>query len=120
MSTGHGNSVDGMLKRLETLYLMAVTMDVQAIREQIAEGIDVLVHIEKINDRRQIVEITELLAYEKGSFVKNRLMCLRNDGTLVFTGNPLYNDKKIRLKGVKYDDELRELGLKCFRETFFL
>ena len=120
MSTGHGNSVDGMLKRLETLYLMAVTMDVQAIREQIAEGIDVLVHIDKINDRRQIVEITELLAYEKGSFVKNRLMCLRNDGTLVFTGNPLYNDKKIRLKGVKYDDELRELGLKCFRETFFL
>lgn len=45
MSTGHGNSVSGMLRRLEAMYLMGVQIPLDAIRAQIVEGIDVMVHL---------------------------------------------------------------------------
>ena len=38
MSTGHGNSIQGMLKRLETMYLMEASIDIDAIRRQISEA----------------------------------------------------------------------------------
>lgn len=102
MSTGHGNSVEGMLRRLEAMYLMAVTMDMDAIRSQIAEGIDIMVHIEKIDGKRQITEIAELTGYEKGRFQLNRL----------FPGEAsIKNSRKIFLKGEKYASLLRQLGL---------
>lgn len=80
MSTGHGNSVEGMLKRLETMYLMATPMSVDAVREQIAEAIDVLVHIERQGGKRQITEITRLLGYENGKFQLKKLMIRDRDG----------------------------------------
>ena len=65
MSTGHGNSCEGMLKRLESMYLMAVSLDVDAIRAQIAEGIDVIVHVMKDQKgRRHIEEMKEVVSYE--------------------------------------------------------
>lgn len=118
MSTGHGNSVEGMLRRLEAMYLMAATMDMDAIRSQIAEGIDIMVHIEKIDGKRQITEITELTGYEKGKFVLNRLMDTLNDygkthgaaNKLMTTGGRIKNSRKIWLKGERYADLLRQHG----------
>ena len=53
-----------MLKRLESLYLAAMPISVDAIREQIAEGINIMVHIARQKDgRRRVTEITELLGY---------------------------------------------------------
>ena len=51
MSTGHGNSVNGMLRRLEAMYMMAMPLDIHAIRTQIAEGIDIMVHVEKRGEK---------------------------------------------------------------------
>ena len=74
MSTGHGNTVEGMLKRLEAMYLMSAALNVDAIREQIAEGIDVMVHIRRDREgKRHIAEIKEILGYENGRFVLNDL-----------------------------------------------
>ena len=75
MSTGHGNSTEGMLKRLESMYLMSVPLNVDAIRAQIAEGVDVLIHLERDRyGKRRIVEMKELLGYENGEFALNNLM----------------------------------------------
>lgn len=75
MSTGHGNSAEGMLKRLESMYLMAVSLNVEAIRAQIAEGIDVMIHLERDSHRnRHIVEMKEVMGYENGEFILNDLM----------------------------------------------
>ena len=75
MSTGHGNSTEGMLKRLESMYLMSVPLNVDAIRAQIAEGVDVLIHLERDRyGKRRIVEMRELLGYENGEFALNNLM----------------------------------------------
>lgn len=118
MSTGHGNSVEGMLRRLEAMYLMAATMDMDAIRSQIAEGIDIMVHIEKIDGKRQITEITELTGYENGKFILNRLMDIPHDSgktsgeanSLMSTGSHIKNSRKIWLKGEKYANLLRQHG----------
>ena len=81
MSTGHGNTVEGMLKRLEAMYLMSAALNVDAIREQIAEGIDVMVHIRRDRDgRRSISEIKEILGYENGKFILNDLMAEHSEG----------------------------------------
>ena len=81
MSTGHGNTVEGMLKRLEAMYLMSAALNIDAIREQIAEGIDVMVHIRR--DRkgmRHISEVKEILGYEGGRFILNDLMSEKSNG----------------------------------------
>ena len=109
MSTGHGNSVEGMLRRLEAMYLMAVSMDMDAIRSQIAEGIDIMVHIEKIEGRRRITEITELVGFEKGRFILNRLMSA-DSGRLTATGSIMKNSRKLYLKGEQYANLLRHHG----------
>lgn len=81
MSTGHGNTVEGMLKRLEAMYLMSVSLNVDAIREQISEGIDVMVHIRRDREgNRHIAEIKEILGYDNGRFILNDLMSENSRG----------------------------------------
>ena len=45
MSTGHANSAQDMLNRLETMVLMGMELPLAAIRKQIASGIDIIVPI---------------------------------------------------------------------------
>ena len=99
MSTGHGNSIKGMLKRLETMYLMAASIDINAIRNQIAGAIDIMIHVEKIGKQRRIVEISEIVGYEEGQYTINGIMVLDDKGQLTFTGNSIINTKKMNEKG---------------------
>lgn len=65
LSTGHGNSPRDMLSRLETMVLMGLEIPVQAIRRQIASGIDVMVHLGRMRDKsRKVLEILEIKGYE--------------------------------------------------------
>lgn len=87
LSTGHANSVEGMLKRLESLYLAAMPISVDAIREQIVQGIDIMVHIIRQKDgKRRVTEITELVGYEDGNFKLNKLMGIDESGSLAHLG----------------------------------
>ena len=109
LSTGHANSAEGMLRRLEALYLAAMPISTEAIRQQIAEGLDILVHIEKREDgQRRIMEITELQGYADGKFNLNRLMTIDQKGVLSFTGSLVANTKKAEQKGENYADLLYE------------
>jgi pilus assembly protein CpaF len=66
LTTIHANSARDALHRLEMLVLMAgVELPVKAIREQIAGGFDLLVHISRLVDgSRKIVQITEIAGME--------------------------------------------------------
>jgi pilus assembly protein CpaF len=66
LTTIHANSARDALHRLEMLVLMAgVELPVKAIREQIAGGFDLLVHISRLVDgSRRIVQITEIAGME--------------------------------------------------------
>ena len=65
LSTGHANSSRDMLLRLENMVLMAVELPLAAIRQQIASGLDVIVHLGRLRDKsRKVLEIVEVLGYE--------------------------------------------------------
>ena len=64
MSTGHANSSKDMLSRLENMILMGVDIPLTAIRQQIASGIDIIVHLGRLRDRtRKVLEITEVRGF---------------------------------------------------------
>jgi pilus assembly protein CpaF len=71
MSTGHANSPRDMLARLETMVLMAgVDLPLRAIREQVASGVDLIVHQARLKDgTRRIVNITEVQGMEGDTIV---------------------------------------------------
>lgn len=67
LSTGHANSPQDMLSRLETMVLMGIDIPLLAIRRQIASGIDVIVHLGRLRDKsRKVLEISEVVDYRDG------------------------------------------------------
>ncbi len=67
LSTGHANSVEDMLSRLETMVLMGAELPLIAVREQIASAIDIMVHLERMPDKsRKVIEIAEIKSCENG------------------------------------------------------
>lgn len=65
LSTGHANSPQDMLLRLETLVLMGMEIPLSAVRRQIATGIDIIVHLGRIRDKtRKVLQILEVLGYD--------------------------------------------------------
>ncbi|MDE6881770.1 MAG: CpaF family protein [Lachnospiraceae bacterium] len=65
MSTGHANSAGDMLSRLENMILMGMEIPLTAIRQQIASGVDIIVHLGRLRDKsRKVLEIAEVLGYE--------------------------------------------------------
>lgn len=92
MSTGHANSSFGMLKRLEAMFLEASDIPVEAIRTQIAEGIDIIVHMGRGRDgRRRVMEITELDGIRDGIIQTNTLYTHRQG----LTGKGLIHRDKL-------------------------
>jgi pilus assembly protein CpaF len=63
MTTVHANSAADVLRRIETLALMAdVALPHSAVREQIASAIDLIVHLERGRDgERRVVSVGEVV-----------------------------------------------------------
>lgn len=85
LSTGHANGTRELMLRLETMVLMAVDMPVEAIRSQIAAGVDIVVHLERLRDgSRKVVEIAEVAGVdtqvERGSIQINSLYRFEKEG----------------------------------------
>lgn len=97
MSTGHANSIDGMLKRLEAMFLQAADFPVEAIRRQITAGIEIMIHMSRMKDgSRKITEIAELTGMEGGNIKVNMLYSHERGRT----ENALENREKLELAGV--------------------
>lgn len=118
LSTGHANSTEDMLSRLETMVLQgAAGLPLEAIRQQIASAVDIIIHLSRLRDRsRKTMEICEVVGYESGKgnepgrIILNPLYVFEEDenstlekvsGSLKRTKNPMKNDFKLRLAGIK-------------------
>lgn len=116
LSTGHANSTEDMLSRLETMVLQgAAGLPLPAIRQQIASAVDIIIHLSRLRDKsRKTMEICEVLGYESGTdggkIILNPLYRFEEDenstltkvsGQLKRTQNPMKNDYKLRLAGIK-------------------
>lgn len=74
LSTGHANSAKDMLARLETMVLMGMDLPLEAIRRQIASGVDLVVHLGRLRDKtRRVLQIAEIIGYEQGEILLNSL-----------------------------------------------
>lgn len=112
LSTGHANSTEDMLSRLETMVLQgAAGLPLEAIRQQIASAVDIIIHLSRLRDKsRKTMEITEVVGYENGQIILNSLYVFEEDenstlekvsGSLNRTKNPMKNVHKLRLSGIK-------------------
>ena len=103
LSTGHANSISGMLKRLEAMFMQAVDFPVKAIRAQISEGIDIIIHMSRMKDgSRKVIEIAELVDVRDGIIETNSLYKI-NVG---MTGNKLLHREKLETaEGNETDDK---------------
>ena len=110
LSTGHANSTEDMLSRLETMVLQgAEGLPLEAIRQQIASAVDIIIHLSRLRDKsRKTMEITEVVGYENGKIILNPLYRFEEDenstltkvsGSLKRTENKMINDYKLRLSG---------------------
>ena len=67
LTTIHANSPRDALSRIENMVLMAVELPVGAIREQIASGINLLVHLSRLQDgSRRVTHVTEIVGMQGG------------------------------------------------------
>lgn len=114
MSTGHANSPQDMLARLETMVLMGIEMPLNAIRAQIASGIDVIVHLGRLRDKsRRVLEIDEVVEYIDGQIVLRPLYIFRQEnksqnaveGKLIRTEYSLLHTEKIESHGIKKEEK---------------
>jgi pilus assembly protein CpaF len=66
LCTVHSNSPRDALSRIETMVLMAgYDLPVKAIRQQVASALDLIVHLERLNDgSRKVVAVTEVQGME--------------------------------------------------------
>lgn len=81
MSTGHANSARDILSRLENMVLMGVELPLAAIRQQIASGIDIIIHLGRLRDKsRRVLEISEVTGYEDGKIIVNPLYQFEEGG----------------------------------------
>lgn len=110
MSTGHANSSGDMISRLENMILMGMDLPLKAIKQQIASGIDLIIHLGRLRDKsRKVLEIVEILGYEKEEVVLKPLYQFEETGedengrvlgTWVKTGELTYVEK-LKTAGIK-------------------
>lgn len=101
LSTGHGNSISGMLRRLESMFLQAADFPIDAIRAQIAEGIDLIIHLGRLSDgSRKVLEIAEIDGVSQGEIQINMLFRYRPSKGLIRTTNHLIHTEKLELRGI--------------------
>ncbi len=101
LCTGHANSVGGMMKRLEAMFLQAAELPAASVRSQIAEGIDIVVHMGRLSDKqRRVLEIAEVSKdLVNGEIKINSLFKYKLNKGLQRTENPLMNTDKLKMAG---------------------
>ena len=83
LSTGHANSAEDMLSRLETMVLQGeAALPLKAIRQQISSAVDIMIHLSRLRDHsRKTMMVSEILPHldENGDIRLNPLFEFRED-----------------------------------------
>ncbi|MGN0373358.1 MAG: CpaF family protein [Enterocloster sp.] len=95
LSTGHANSAEDMISRLETMVLMAADLPLDAIRSQITSALDVMIHLGRLRDgTRKVLSVMKIGGYRNGTVEMEPLYEYDSSrGQLIPTGQTeLYED----------------------------
>lgn len=106
-SSGHSNSPEDMLSRLETMVLMGMDIPLPAIRRQIASGIDIIIHIGRLRDKsRKVLKMVEVLGYEDGEIQLQTLFEFREQKIV----NGRIKGEWVKVNEIQNKDKLFEAG----------
>lgn len=109
MSTGHANGSRDMLGRLETMILMGMELPLMAIRQQIASGLDIVIHLGRLRDKsRKVLEIAEIRGFAGTEIILEPLYAFEEDGEdrcgkvkgILRKRGELENVEKLRAAGI--------------------
>jgi len=119
LSTGHANSCEDMIKRLETMVLMGLDIPLVAVKQQIASAVDVIIHLSRMHDgSRKVWKICEVVGMKNGEIKLNTLFeineynsALNNARGMFRKVNDLMNIDKLLRAGMLevYQDVQREI-----------
>lgn len=110
LSTGHANSPEDMMNRLETMVLTGMDIPLAAIRNQIASALDIVVQLGRLRDKsRRVLEVDEVIGVREGKVVLRPLFVFRElgdgrdklEGKLESTGNQLHYTEKLKRAGLR-------------------
>lgn len=108
LSTGHANSSRDMLTRLETMVLMGMELPLEAVRRQIASGLDIIVHLGRLRDKsRRVLEITEILGFEAGEIVTKPIYEFQESGEI----NGKVTGTLVKVNEIMRTDKLAAAGI---------
>ena len=111
LSTGHANSVKGMIGRLVTMHISSSGFPADSVKAQIAEAIDVYVHLARTPDgHRRVVEICESVGMEGSEIHLNPLFVYDPKRGLISTGNELRSKGKLQLHGLSVQEATVQEG----------
>lgn len=98
LSTGHANSALDMLSRIETMVLSSLEIPLLAIKKQVNSAIDLIIHLNRNNKGRRVVEtISALTELVDGDYRLDDLFTRDTEGeALISTGIELPRPKKLR------------------------
>ena len=118
LTTMHANSPVDALNRLETMILMAgMEIPIKALREYIENAIDIVVHIERLNDgRRKITSICEIVGFDDDTIKLKEIFEFKKTGIL---NNQNVDGEFIRHNYVpKVYKEIKAKGIDTLKDIF--
>ncbi len=118
LTTMHANSPVDALNRLETMILMAgMDIPIKALREYIENAIDIVVHIERLNDgRRKITSICEIVGFDEDTIKLKEIFEFKKMGLL--------NNREVDGEFVRHNyipkvyKELKAKGIDTLKDIF--
>ena len=118
LTTLHANSPVDALNRLETMILMAgMDIPIKALREYIENAIDIVVHIERLNDgRRKITSICEIVGFDEDTIKLKEIFEFKKTGLL--------NNREVDGEFVRHNyipkvyKELKAKGIDTLKDIF--
>ncbi len=94
LGTAHANSTQDMLARLEVMVLMGMDLPLEAIRRQIASGVDILIHLGRMRDKsRKVLEISEVCGFYQGEIKLQVLYQWQEENGLVQVSSLVHREK---------------------------
>ena len=112
LSTIHANSAEDAISRLETMIMLSTNIPIEALRRQIASGVDIIIHLSRLRDKsRHVLEIREVTGMSGGeiktselfTFVEEGVCDGRIRGSLV-RKNSLTNTEKLVRRGLDLEE----------------
>jgi len=110
LSTRYANSTKDILSRLETMVLSGASIPIEAIRQQIASAVDIIIQLARLRDKsRRTLEISEVVGMENGVIKLNALYQFEETGEdenkriiggLMRTKNEMVNTYKFKMAGI--------------------